>query len=75
MGDSVDLDHMPHSVNAVYSNMPRLFDPDCFNSHTSWLTDLDLYCLQKQGISKFSRTRVKKNSLVVHKISIYQGKV
>ena len=24
-------------------------------------SDLDLHCLQKQGISRFSRTRVKKN--------------
>ena len=36
----------------------------------SWLlqkpTYLDLYCLQKQGISGFSRTRVKKNLLNFH---------
>ena len=48
-----------------------------FNSHTYWQTvqiqiswllqkpsDLDLYCLQMQGISGFSRTRVKCNKKV-----------
>ena len=29
----------------------------------SWPTDLDLHCLQKQGISGFSRTRVNKPPL------------
>ena len=36
------------------------------NSHTEWqtvqkLADLDLHCLQRQDISRFSRTRVKGN--------------
>ena len=35
----------------------------------SWLlqkpTDLDLHCLQRKGISGFSRTRVKLNHLVL----------
>ena len=31
-------------------------DPD-----PSWPTDLDLYCLQRQGISRFSRTRFNKS--------------
>ena len=29
-------------------------------------TDLDLHCLQMQGISGFSRNRVNNNSLVFH---------
>ena len=32
--------------------MANSVDPDC------WPTDLDLHCLQRQGISVFSRTRV-----------------
>ena len=51
----------------------RLLDPDCWYKFTylmavqiqiSWLlqkpTDLDLHCLQRHGISGFSRTRVKR---------------
>ena len=35
----------------------RLLDPDCSYKFT-FSTDLDLHCLQRQGISGFSRTRV-----------------
>ena len=40
----------------------------------SWLlqkpTDLDLHCLQKQGISRFSRTRVNINNNNIIKIKM-----
>ena len=41
------------------------------------LTDLDLYCLQRQGLSGFSRTRVKYNknntmsSLIIYNVFIF----
>ena len=53
----------------------RLLDPGCWYKFTDWMTnsadpdqlaskptDLDLHCLQRQGISGFSRTRVKYES-------------
>ena len=55
--------------------MPNSADPgqlassDCYNTSASFNvilqkpTDLDLHCLQKQGISRFSRTSVKYVSL------------
>ena len=44
----------------------RLLDPDCEYKFTYLMansagTDLDLHCLQRQGISGFIRTRVKKH--------------
>ena len=56
----------------IFSQSDYLIRIVAINSHTwwqtvqiqiSWLlqkpTDLDLHCLQRQGISRFSRTRVK----------------
>ena len=41
----------------------------------SWLlqkpTDLDLHCLQRQGISGFSRTRVKPCNVMPHPLQIF----
>ena len=48
----------------------RLLDPDCWYKFTYLMansaepTDLDLHCLQKQGISGYSRTRVYVNDAV-----------
>ena len=39
--------------------MTNSVDPDQLASSEANLTDLDLHCLQRQGISRFSRTRVK----------------
>ena len=57
----------------VFSQSDHLIQIVDINSHTEWQTvwfqiswllqkptDLDLHCLQRQGISGFSRTRVKK---------------
>ena len=62
---------MPHSF-LIFSQTDYLMRIVAINSHTqqqtvqiqiSWLlqkpTDLNLHCLQRQGISRFSRTRVK----------------
>ena len=61
---------MPHPL-IIFSQSEHLIWIVDINSHTywqtvqiqiSWLlkkpTDLDLHCLQKQGISRFSRTRL-----------------
>ena len=52
--------------------MTNCADPDQLaSSEPSWLpqkpTDLDLHCLQRQGIFRFSRTRVKKGTGVQHR--------
>ena len=48
-------------IQVVHSNVKYLMtnsaDPDQLASKKP--TDLDLHCLQRQGISGFSRTRVK----------------
>ena len=62
---------MPHPFQ-IFSQSDYLIQIVDINSHTEWQavqiqiswllqkpTDLDLHCLQKQGISGFSRTRVK----------------
>ena len=63
---------MPHPFQ-IFSQSDYLIQIVDINSHTEWQavqiqiswllqkpTDLDLHCLQKQGISGFSRTRVNK---------------
>ena len=62
---------MPHLL-LIFSQSDCLIQIVAINSHTWWQTvqiqiswllqkpaDLDLHCLQRQGISGFSRTRVK----------------
>ena len=39
--------------------MPNIVDPEQMASQKP--TDLDLYCLKRQGISRFSRIRIKQN--------------
>ena len=59
----------------------RLLDPDCCYKFTqiqiSWLfqkpTDLDLHCLQRQGISGFSTTKV--NVLISNMKNIHTNKL
>ena len=59
-------------TNLIFSQSDCLFQIVAISSHTEWQTvqiqiswllkkptDLDLHCLQRQGISGFSRTRVK----------------
>ena len=63
---------MPHQL-LIFSQSDWLIQTDAINSHTSWQTvqiqiswlfqkptDLDLHCLQRQGISGFKRTKAKK---------------
>ena len=67
---------MPHPL-LIVSHSDSLIQMFDINSHTEWQivqiqiswllqkpTDLDLHCLQRQGISGFSRTRVKFLSLL-----------
>ena len=67
---------MPHPL-LIFSQSDSLIQIVGINSYTEWQTvqiqiswllkkptDLDLHCLQKQGIYRFSRTRV--NSAAVH---------
>ena len=60
----------------------RLLAPGCWHKFTCWMTnsadsdqlastDLDLHCLQRQGISWFSRTRVKCQELITEQWSLY----
>ena len=66
---------LPYWINQdatpIYDYQPiRKPNPDCgINLHTewqkvqiqiSWPTDLGLHCLQRQDITEFSKTRVKK---------------
>ena len=62
---------MPHPFQ-IFSQSDYLIQIADINLHTEWQTvqiqiswllqkptDLDLHCLQRQGVSVFSRTRVK----------------
>ena len=66
----------PHTLR-IFSLSDYLIKVVDVNSHTKWQTvqiqiswllqkptDLDLHCLQRQGISGFSRTKVKGKSNV-----------
>ena len=69
---------MPHPL-LIVSQLDYLIKIVEINSHTEWQTvkiqiswlfqkpaDLDLHCVQRQGISRFSLTRIKsrKNNLL-----------
>ena len=69
---------MPHPFQ-IFSQSDYLIQIVDINSHTEWQavqiqiswllqkpTDLDLHCLQKQGISGFSRTRVNWDTMSWH---------
>ena len=50
--------------------MANSADPDQLAS-TLFAKDLDLHCLQRQGISGFSRTRVKKYLVIISVIFFF----
>ena len=71
-----ELIKMPHPL-LIVSQPDSLIQIVDINSHSEWQTvqiqmswllqkptDLDLHCLQRQGISGFSRTRVKRQGSV-----------
>ena len=75
---------MPHPF-LIFSQSNYLIQIVDTNSHTEWQTvqiqiswllqkptDLDLHCLQSQGISGFSRTRVKLLQAVFVSITLWQ---
>ena len=79
-----NLDVRWQSQGVIYAVRPLNGSPDT-NSNTEWQTvqiqiswllqkptDLDLHCLQRQGISGFSRARVK-NFLFLHKKTYVVG--
>ena len=70
----------------IFSQSDYFIQIAAMNSHTSWQTvqiqiswllkkptDLDLHCLQRQGISGFSRTRAKFSNLTKVKYSSFRG--